>query len=325
MRVTTQILALRAEGPLVSAKPDELPTLLADPSVVVWVDFVDPKESERRLLEGVFGLHPLVVDDMLSDAPTPKVERFESYLYLVFHGLLAGAEKKGEVITCDLDMFLGKNWLITSHGAELEATKLVHQEIRSKLELMRRGPAHLAFMVIEHVSERYLPLMERLDHDIDTIESEIMTATGPHILEKIMAIKHKLQRMRRIGVHQREVLHRLGRGDFDIIPVDERPFFRDAYDHFVRVVDLNDSFREIVSGSLDAYISMQGHRMNEIMKVLTLISTIMLPLTFIAGIYGMNFEVMPELHWQYGYFGAIGTMLLTAIVFFVYFRRRGWI
>ncbi|MBX7192124.1 MAG: magnesium/cobalt transporter CorA [Sandaracinaceae bacterium] len=324
--MTTQIFFARTEGPLLSAKPDELPALLKDPNVVVvWVDFVEPKESERRLLEGVFGLHTLVVDDMLSDAPTPKVERFEGYLYLVFHGLLEGADKKGEVATCDLDMFLGKNWLITSHGAELGAPQAVYEEVRTKMELVRRGPAHLAYLVVEKLIERYLPLMERLDQDIDTIETEIMTATGPHILEKILAIKHKLQRVRRIGLHQREVLHRLGRGDFDIVPVEERPFFRDAYDHFVRVVDLNDSFREIVSGSLDAYISMQGHRMNEIMKVLTLISTIMLPLTFIAGVYGMNFEIMPELHWRYGYFGAIGAMLLTGVVFFVYFRRKGWI
>jgi len=273
----------------------------------------------------VFTPHALVGEDMLSDAPTPKVERLDGYLYLVFHGLLAGAEKKGEVSTCDLDVFLGKNWLITSHGGEIDAATLVQEEVRKKPALMRRGPAHVAYLVIEHVTERYLPLMERLDHDIDMIESDIVKKQGPEILEKIFEIKHKLQRMRRIGLHQREVLNRLGRGDFDVIPVEERPFFRDAYDHLVRVVDLNDSFREIVSGSLDAYISMQGHRMNEIMKVLTLISTIMLPLTFIAGIYGMNFEVMPELHWQYGYFAAIGSMGLTAIAFFVFFRRRGWI
>ncbi|MBN8611336.1 MAG: magnesium/cobalt transporter CorA [Deltaproteobacteria bacterium] len=323
--MTTQILALRKEGSLFAAKPEDLPSLLAEPDVVVWVDFVDPKDAERRILEDYFKLHALTVEDMLSDAPTPKVERFEGYLYLVFHGLLKGAEKSGEVATCDLDMFLGKNWLITSHGGDLDACKLVHETLRTKLELMRRGPAHVAYLIIEHVTERYLPLMERLDHDIDTIETSIVKSQGPHILEKIFEIKHKLQRLRRIGLHQREVLNRLGRGDFDIIPADERPFFRDAYDHFVRVVDLNDSFREIVSGSLDAYISMQGHRMNEIMKVLTLISTIMLPLTFIAGVYGMNFEVMPELHWQYGYFAAIGSMLLTGVVFFIYFRRRGWV
>jgi magnesium transporter len=179
--------------------------------------------------------------------------------------------------------------------------------------------------MVEDITERFLPLMDRLDADIDKLETEILHGTGPPLLEQVFAMKKTLQRLRRVGLHQKEILNRLGRGDFVLIPEETRPFFRDAYDHFVRVVDLGDSFREIVNGAMEAYISINGHKMNEVMKVLTLSSTIMLPLTFIAGLYGMNFDVMPELHWQYGYFVAIGTMVLTAVALVAFFKRRRWL
>lgn len=324
--MTVRILALRADAStLHTASQAELPALLKEPGTVVWIDMVEPQQPEQQLLAEVFEFHPLVIEDMIADASTPKIERFDGYLYIVFHGLVEGAEKTGQPKTCDLDVFLGRNYLITSHGPNLAAEKEAHRAVQKSPELFRQGPAYLCYLLVEHMTERFLPLMERLDHEIDQLETDIVKVQSPKVLETVFDLKHRLQKLRRVGLHQKEMLNRLGRGDFDLIPVETRPFFRDAYDHFVRVVDLNDSFREIVSGAMDAYISMQSHRMNEIMKVLTLISTIMLPLTFIAGVYGMNFEVMPELHWQYGYFTAIGAMLVTAIVFFAFFRRRGWI
>ncbi len=324
--MSVRILTLRASDTAPrDANADELPTLLAEPDTVTWIDMVDPKESEQKILLEVFKLHPLVIEDMIADAPTPKIERFDGYLYMVFHGLVEGAEKTGEPKTCDLDVFLGRNYLVTSHGESFPAEKVVRSQVRSDASAFRQGPAYLCYLVVEHMTERFLPLMERLDHEIDQLETDIVRTQSPKVLETVFDLKHKLQKLRRVGLHQKEMLNRLGRGDFELIPNEVRPFYRDAYDHFVRVVDLNDSFREIVSGAMDAYISMQSHRMNEIMKVLTLISTIMLPLTFIAGVYGMNFEVMPELHYRYGYFIAIGAMLITAVAFFLYFRRKGWI
>lgn len=324
--VSVRILALRAGDTTPrQATADELPTLLTESDTVTWLDMVDANEADQQVLLEVFKLHPLVVEDMLADAPTPKVERFDGYLYMVFHGLVEGAEKTGEPKTCNLDVFLGKNYLITSHGEGFPAERVVRAQVQGDAAPFRQGPAYLCYLVVEHMTERFLPLMERLDSDIDQLETDIVRTQSPRVLETVFDLKHKLQKLRRVGLHQKEMLNRLGRGDFDLIPADVRPFYRDAYDHFVRVVDLNDSFREIVSGAMDAYISMQSHRMNEIMKVLTLISTIMLPLTFIAGVYGMNFEVMPELHYRYGYFIAWGAMLITAVGFFTYFRRKGWI
>lgn len=324
--VTTRILTMRPGATAPStATTDELVALLADPDTVTWIDMSDPGTEEKRLLEDVFKLHPMSVEDMLSDAPTPKLEKFEGYLYIVFHVLLPGWETATELPLADLDVMLGRNYLLTSHAGTLPSIEAARETILRKPDCMRRGPAYVGYVLADILTERFLPLMDRLDHDIDALETAILKSPGPHLLERIFVLKHKLQRVRRMGTHQREVLNRLARGDSELIPEPVRPFFRDAYDNFVRVVDLNDSFREIVGSAMEGYLSMQGHKLNEIMKVLTLISTIMLPLTFIAGVYGMNFENMPELHAQYGYFAALAVMGLTAVGFFILFRRKGWI
>lgn len=334
--MTTRILALGPDDTTPrTATLDQLPGLLADPTSIVWVDLLDPGEPERKLLEEVFRLHPTSVEDMLADAPTPKMERFEKYLYVVWHALTPGWEKKGNFTLCDLDVMIGKNFLLTSHNSSLPSIETAFVNVQTKAGAMRRGPAYCAYMIADVLTERFLPLMESLDRDIDALESNIIKDTaGAHFLETIFALKDKLQRLRRVGVHQREVLARLSRGserDGEFVPEEVRPFFRDAYDNFVRVVDLNDSFREIVNSSMDAYLSMQGHKLNEIMKVLTLISTIMLPLTFIAGVYGMNFDPeasglnMPELKWKYGYLATLLTMGFTAAIFVWYFKRKRWL
>jgi magnesium transporter len=324
--MTVRIIALReGQSEIQTATQEELPALLTNPKNVVWVDMWDPGEAEKKLLASVFDIHPILIDDMLADAPTPKLERFEKYLYLVFHALQPGCEKKGAVETVDFDFFVGPNWLISSHPDGNTAAASALETVKRRPEELRRGAAYVAYLMVEDITERFLPLMDRLDHDIDKLETEILHGSGPQLLEQVFAMKRTLQRLRRVSLHQKEILARLGRGDLVLIPEETRPFFRDAYDHFVRVVDLGDSFREIVNGALEAYISINGHKMNEVMKVLTLSSTIMLPLTFIAGLYGMNFDVMPELHWQYGYFVAIGTMVLTAIGLVYFFKRRGWL
>jgi magnesium transporter len=324
--VATRILALKeGQTELTTATPEELPALLGNDKNLVWVDMWDPGEAEKKILETTFELHPVLIDDMLADAPTPKVERFENYVYVVFHALLEGAEKKGAVELVDFDFFLGKNWLVSSRPKDATAAEQTFNQIKKKPAELRKGVAYVAYLMVEHITERFLPLMDHLDRDIDRLESEILHATGPHLLENVFSMKKKLQRLRRVGLHQKEILNRLGRGDFEQVPEETRPFFRDAYDHFVRVVDLGDSFSDIVNGAMEAYISINGHKMNEVMKVLTLSSTMMLPLTFIAGLYGMNFEVMPELHWRYGYYFALGAMGLTAVGLVGYFKRRGWL
>lgn len=333
--MTTRILAIRpGESQAHSVPESDLPGLLADPNALVWVDLLDPGEAERRLLEVVFELHPTSIEDMLADAPTPKFERFDDYIYVVWHAITPGWEKTKDFGLCDLDVMIGRNYLLTSHNEVLPSVEDAFKRVQADAALLRRGPACCAAEIAEVLTARFLPVIERLDRDIDALETAIIRDSGPHLLQVIFDLKDSVQRMRRVGVHQREVLNRLSRGsdrDLEIVPEEARPFFRDAYDNFVRVVDSAEAFRETVNSSMDAYLSMQGHKLNEIMKVLTLISTIMLPLTFIAGLYGMNFDPdvsdlnMPELKWRYGYLATLVVMGLTAAVFVWYFRKKRWL
>jgi len=192
----------------------------------------------------------------------------------------------------------------------------------------QRGPAFLLHQILDRVVDYYSPVLDDFDDRIDRLESGIFASNQPNneILSQIMDLKRSVLRLRRISVKQMDVLLRMSRGEFsDLIPEEMRPFYRDVYDHLVRVVDLAENYRDLISGSLEAYLSVVSNRLNEIMKVLTIFSAIMLPLTFIAGVYGMNFENMPELHSRYGYYAVWALMIVVAIGMLLFFRRRGWI
>ena len=330
--MATRIFAFRASsGEVFEPTPKELPTYMADPDVNVWVSLDQAGAAQRRLLIEVFQLHELLVEDALSVAPTPKVEVHDDYLYLILHGLdvergtgpLGDAPE--EVQTVDVDFFIGKNFLVTHHRVSMPSLELVRRELKRDPKPLAKGPAFLAHRLADLMIDEFLPLMERLDKEIVAVEESAVKDPDPKLLPRIFSLKHTLQRLRRVGIHQREILHRLSEGKLPYVPKKARPFFRDVEDHFVRVMDLNESYRGLVSSSLDAYLSMQSHRLNEVMKILTVISTIMLPLTFITGLYGMNFDFMPGIHWKYGYEMAWAVMIATAGGFFFFVKRRGWI
>jgi magnesium transporter len=200
----------------------------------------------------------------------------------------------------------------------------VRREVEARPEILSRGPAFVAHRIIDHMIDQFAPLMERLDAEIDRLERAVVHEPNAPVLEEIFELKHALQRIRRISLHQKELLLGLWNGAHPRIPEEARPFFRDVYDHFLRVADLTEGYREMVSSVLEAYLSVQSHRLNEVMRMLTVISTIMLPLTFITGLYGMNFDYMPGLHWSYGYEAAWVFMLSTAGLFYFLLKRRGW-
>jgi magnesium transporter len=173
----------------------------------------------------------------------------------------------------------------------------------------------------------YSPVLDDFDERIAKLEDDIFTLSRPNkaILSEIMDLKRGVLRLRRISARQMEVILRTSRGEFALIPTAMLPFYRDIHDHILRVTDLAESYRDLISGSLDAYMSVVGNRMNEIMKVLTIFSAVMLPLTFIAGLYGMNFDNLPELHWRYSYYVVLGVMIVVAVGMLTFFWHRGWI
>ncbi len=327
--MSTRILAVRTTGDEPTRVPctvEQLPALLADPGVLVWVDLDSQGAESQRILEEIFHFHPLLVEDAFADASTPKLEDFGDYLYLIVHGVSDDdPEDDGEVHTADLDLFIGERFLITHYRLHFKAVDRTRAMVADDPSLLARGPAIVAHRIVDQLVDEFLPLMEKLDQEIDAIEEAILGTSTPTLLERIFRMKHSLNRIRRVGMHQKSLLLALAESRSKIIPGEVRPFFRDVYDHMQRVTDLNEAYRDLTGGSLDAYLSMQSHRLNEIMRVLTVFSTVMLPLTFITGLYGMNFDHIPYLHFEYGFELAIAIMVSIAVGMVLFFRRRGWI
>jgi magnesium transporter len=304
----------------------DLPEILKDPSAVIWVDMESPTKADEQVLLDVFQFHPLTVEDCRENRHYPKIEEFESYLYFIVHGVRADTSPD-RFNTIELDGFLGSNYVITYHHDYFRSIANVKQLLRTSPVACQRGTAFLLHQILDQVVDYYSPVLDDFDSRIDKLEDDIFNLRRPNnsILGEIMALKRSVLRLRRISVKQMDILHRMSRGEFPLIPDDMRPFYRDVYDHLVRVVDLSESYRDLISGSLEAYLSVVSNRLNEIMKVLTIFSAIMLPLTFIAGVYGMNFDNMPELHSRYGYFTVLVIMIFVAVAMLLFFRRRGWI
>lgn len=299
--------------------------LLADPNVIFWVDLCGHNPAHDTLLGEVFKIHPLVLEDMFRDAPQPKVEDFDDYLYLVVHGLDRNAEQPDNLETIELDLVLGPRFILTHHPTTLRSTDTVEADIKRSAKLFAKGPSFVAHSIIDHLSDHYNPLMERFDEEIEALEGRVLAGAEAHVVAEIFEVKRSIAKIRRIASHQRDVVQRLARGEFELVDDAALPFFRDIADNFVRVTDLADSYRDLLGSTLEVYMSVQGQKLNEIMKVLTLMSTIMLPMTFIAGVYGMNFEFMPETHWKYGYFLAILLMMGVAGGLVGWFKLRKWI
>jgi magnesium transporter len=305
---------------------EDLPELLKDQSAVIWVDMDSPAEADERVLLDVFNFHPLTVEDCRENRHYPKVEEFHNYLYFIVHGVTADTSPE-RFNTIELDGFLGPNYVITYHHEMFRSINNVKQQLRATPLACQRGSAFLLHQILDQVVDFYSPVLDNFDERIDQLEDDIFTLKRPNnqILSEIMDLKRSVLRMRRISGKQMDILYRMSRGEFALIAEDMRPFYRDVYDHLVRVVDLAENYRDLISGSLEAYLSVVSNRLNEIMKVLTIFSAIMLPLTFIAGVYGMNFDNMPELHSRYGYFAVWLLMIVVALAMLLFFKRRGWI
>jgi len=292
----------------------------------IWVELQQKDHACDVLLAKQLELHPLTIEDIWANRSQPKLEDYDNYLYIIVHGIKA-SKRAATIELIELDLVIGPNYVITYDQQHL--VDAVRDQLDHSPRLLAKGPAWIAHAILDTAVDRYLPVIDELDHQIERLENEVLskagTKNGPPVLRKILKFKRMLLTLRRMSIHQREILLRLARGEFDEIPKEMMPFYRDVYDHFLRVNDLVESYRDLVTSALEAYLSVQSNRMNDIMKTLTLMSTVMLPITFVAGVYGMNFKHMPELEWLYGYPAAICLMAVIVAGCFLWFRYRGWI
>ncbi len=305
---------------------EQLPGLLKEERTLVWVDMESPSEADDHILLDIFRFHPLTVEDCRANRHHPKVEEFPDYLYFIVHAVRTDASPD-RFNTIELDGYLGHNFVVTYHHESFASLNKVKQSVRSSPVICQRGAQFLLHQIIDSIVDDYLPVMDDFDERINELEDNIFALhrANSEILGEILGLKRSVLRVRRISSKQLEVLYRMSHGQFQLISGPVLPFYRDIYDHLVRVTDLAESYRDLISGSLEAYLSVVSNRLNEIMKVLTIFSAVMLPLTFIAGVYGMNFDNMPELHSRYGYYAVWIIMLTVAVGMLVFFWRRGWI
>ena len=310
---------------------DDLPGLLADPTNVIWVDLQGETEGHieeaKDVLLNVFHFHKLTVEDCIETRNQPKVEAFEKYFYFIVHGIRPGETNAGNFTTKELDGYLGENFVVTFHVERFRSIKVVKEQVRSSTFVCQRGAAYLLHHILDELVDLYMPIVDDFDRSINSLEERVfdMKKSTNAILGEIMNLRRSVARLRRISARQLDVLYRISHGEFPQIPEQILPFYRDVHDHLVRITDLAENYRDLVSGLFDIHFSVVANRANDVMKTLAVVSAIILPLSLIAGIYGMNFENMPELHSQNGYYLTMAVMVILAVVLLVYFWRKGWI
>jgi len=308
---------------------EEISLALQELKGVLWVDFeANPAEADEELLTSIFGFHPLAVDDALQETHVPKVDDWATYLYIVLSAV--EVEKDGDSVlnVLELDVFLGQNYIVTHHDQLIAAVQRVWDACQRDDRHLQRGVDHLLYRLVDEVVAQYMPVVEEIDEEIDRIEDEIFDSPGPDILARIFSVKRDVLQMRRIIGPQREVLNRLARDDYEVIDARARVYFRDVYDHLVRMHDLTESLRDLIGGALDTYLSVINNRMNDIMKTLTVITTLFMPISFVASFFGMNFfyPIAQTDRWTSlpAFIVTLAIMLFLPSMMFAWIRRRGW-
>jgi magnesium transporter len=292
---------------------------------LLWLDMEDVTNEDAELLSNVFSFHPLAVADCVSkDIHPPKIDDFEQYLFIIVHGINYHVESE-VVETTEVALFLGKNCVVTSHDVPMRSISSTLDRVRKDGRPMRRGVDFLAHDLIDALVDNFMPTIEEMDRKSDQLEAEVLHEPNRETLTSIMQLKRSILALTRVLLPQREIMNGLSRGDYPIISERAQIYYRNIYDHLVRIEMLTVGLRDMAESVLSTYLSSVSNRMNEVMKVLTLIATIFIPLTFIVGIYGMNFAHMPELEWRYGYFVILVVMAVVGVSLAVYFKRRRWL
>ncbi len=300
---------------------------LKDKPTVTWINVEgihEVKVLER--LGDCLGLHPLTVEDILNTDQRPKVEDFGEYIYIVLR-MISYNDDRDEIVTEQTSLILGPNFVISfQEGPGGDVFHPVRERIRTgKGRVRKLGPDYLAYSLVDSIVDNYFIVLEKLGENIEFLEDELVTNPRPETLQTIHDLKREMIFLRKSVWPLREVISALERGESSLIQDSTRIYLRDVYDHTIQVIDAVETLRDMLSGMLDIYLSSISNRMNEVMKVLTIIATIFIPLTLIAGIYGMNFQYMPELGWRWGYPMVWFTMIVIGALMLVYFRRKRWL
>jgi magnesium transporter len=289
----------------------------------IWVDVVDPTPEEMARVGEEFGFHPLSLEDAVRGGQRPKIDAYDGYQFLVFFGL---ANEDGRVVTHEIGIFLGQHYMVTVHDGHCRAVGETAERWRTHVaKLGRRGVGFLLYSLLDALVDGYFPVLDDIAERADTLEETIILEGHPALQAEILQLRRDLLLIRRIAGPERDVMNVLVRRDPPLFGREELVYFQDVYDHLLRVTDSVDIYRDMLSSVLDANLSLVSYSLNVVVKRLTASSIILMSITLIAGIYGMNFVFMPELGWRWGYPFALALMAVVGVAEFGIFRKIGWL
>lgn len=301
---------------------------LKDDGRVHWIHVIGLSEvSVVEQLGKLFELHPLALEDVLTLGQRPKAEEFDDTLFCILQHLTYRREGLEKL---QISLFLGKSFVVTLQPRGADRLEPIRERlVKGRTKLRQKGAAYLAYAILDLIVDAAFPALEALGDHLDAIEEGILEKPDQSDIESLQCVRRELLVLRQVLWPQREVVGRLAREEHELMPDDVRIYFRDCYDHAVQALEVSENFREVASGLLDIYLTSLSYRLNDVMKVLTIISTVFMPLTFLVGVYGMNFDRshplnMPELGWKYGYLGFWGITVASIVTMLWLFKRRGW-
>ena len=296
------------------------------PGTNLWinVDGLDQTDVIEKI-GSCFNIHPLTLEDILNTGQRPKMEDYESYIYTVLKMMLLDMEND-EIIVDQVSIIFGYNYILSFQEREVDFLNPLREKLRNPASRLRKyGVDHLAYSIIDTVIDNYFLILEHFGDEIEEFEDQLLIRPSPETIRIIQRYRRDMIILRKSVWPLRELISGLQRIESEIIKDTTRIYLRDIYDHTIQVIDSVEDYRDMLSSMVDIYLSSLSNRMNDIMKVLTVIATIFIPLTFIAGVYGMNFEYMPELKWRWGYHAVMLFMAIVGTSMFTYFRKRGWV
>jgi len=304
---------------------DEISELLKDKVNMVWLDLQSPDEREMKLVAEEFKLHPLAIEDAQRQHQRPKVEEYDNFFFVVFYNASLG-DKKQDLKINELDVFVGENFLVTVHNAPIKELDEAERRWRRNTTQMERGIGVLLYSILDTIVDNYFPVVDALVEESETLEDQVFEGKAGQstFTSRLLELKKLFLQLRRLATPERDVLNVLTNRDSPIFSEHNLLYFRDVHDHLARVTDTLDLYRDQLTSTMDANIAVSSHELNKVMRTMTAASIILMSDALISGIYGMNFENMPELKWEYGYFGVLALMIGVSTALFIYFKRLNW-
>jgi magnesium transporter len=305
---------------------EEIKSKLSSPNGFVWVSLESASNDEiQQVLLDTFHFHPLAVEDCQSSGyQSAKVDDFVDYLFIISHAIFKN-ENSTEITTAELDIFLGESFVVSIFTDPfMPSVEKTWNRARRDFRISDFGSDFLCHSLLDGLVDAYLPIIDQMESDVEWLEDSVLQKPTPSTLEKLLSLKHDIMSIRRIISPLREVMNRLSRDEFHQIDAQSRYYFRDIYDHLVRIQDLADTLRDIITSGLDIYLNSTSLRLNEIMKALTIVSTVFLPLSFLAGVFGMNFTHIPGATHSLGFYLTVLGMVFLGIAMILYFKKRKW-